>query len=80
MNLNDKIFEAYTNHIKVKLSIYKNQNVINLIGFVNNINVGKKYITFLSKTQKFKLARSGLTAFLYKKIVYYLFFIKGKIL
>ena len=44
--LNDKIFEAYTNHIKVNLSIYKNQNVINLIGFVNNINVGKKYITF----------------------------------
>jgi len=44
--LNDKIFEAYTNHIKVNLSIYKNQNVIKLVGFVNNINVSKKYITF----------------------------------
>lgn len=44
--LNDKIFEAYTNHIKVNLFIYKNQNVINLKGFVNNINVQKKYIIF----------------------------------
>lgn len=44
--LNDKIFEAYTNHIKVNLFIFNNQNVIKLIGFVNNINVNKKYITF----------------------------------
>ena len=44
--LNEKIFEAYTNHIKVNLFIYKNESVIKLIGFVNNINVSKKYITF----------------------------------
>ena len=44
--LNDKIFEAYTNHIKINLFIFKNENVIKLIGFVNNINVSKKYITF----------------------------------
>ena len=44
--LNEKIFEAYTNHIKVNLFIYINENVIKLIGFVNNINVSKKYITF----------------------------------
>ncbi len=44
--LNDKIFEAYTNHIKINLFIYKNENVIKLIGFVNNINTNKKYITF----------------------------------
>lgn len=50
--LNDKIFEAYTNHMKVNLFIYKNENVIKLIGFVNNINVSKKYITF-NKTHIF---------------------------
>ena len=44
--LNEKIFEAYTNHIKVNLSIYKNHNIINLIGFINNININKKCITF----------------------------------
>lgn len=44
--LNEKIFEAYTNHIKVNLFIYKNEHVIKLIGFVNNINETKKYITF----------------------------------
>lgn len=44
--LNEKIFEAYTNHIKVNLSIYINQKIIKLIGFVNNINITKKYITF----------------------------------
>lgn len=44
--LNDKIFEAYTNHIKVNLFIFKDENVIKLTGFVNNINVNKKYITF----------------------------------
>lgn len=44
--LNDKIFEVYTNHIKVNLFIFKNNNIIKLIGFVNNINVNKKYITF----------------------------------
>ena len=44
--LNDKIFEVYTNHIKVNLFIFKNENVIKLIGFINNINVNKKYITF----------------------------------
>ena len=26
--LNDKIFEAYTNHLKINLFIYKNQNII----------------------------------------------------
>lgn len=50
--LNDKIFEAYTNHIKVNLLVYKNENIIKLIGFVNNINVCKKYITF-NKTHIF---------------------------
>lgn len=50
--LNNKIFEAYTNHIKVNLLIYKNENIIKLIGYVNNINVSKKYITF-NKTHIF---------------------------
>lgn len=50
--LNYKIFEAYTNHIKVNLLIYKNENIIKLIGYVNNINVSKKYITF-NKTHIF---------------------------
>ena len=44
--LNEKIFEVYTNHIKINLLIYKNQKIINLIGFVNNININKKCITF----------------------------------
>ena len=44
--LNEKIFEAYTNHLKVKLSIFKNMNIIELIGYINNINVSKKSITF----------------------------------
>lgn len=44
--LNEKIFEAYTNHIKVNLFIYKNQQIIKLIGFINNININKKCITF----------------------------------
>lgn len=44
--LNEKIFEAYTNHIKINLFIFKNENIYKLIGFVNNINISKKYITF----------------------------------
>lgn len=44
--LNEFIFEAYTNHIKVNLFIYKNQNIIKLVGFVNDININKKHITF----------------------------------
>ena len=44
--LNEKIFEAYTNHLKVKLSIFKNMNIIEIIGYINNINPTKKYITF----------------------------------
>ena len=44
--LNEKIFEAYTNHIKVKLSIFKNMNITELTGYINNINTIKKYITF----------------------------------
>ena len=44
--LNEKIFEAYTNHLKVNLFIYKKQQIHKLIGFVNNINISKKYITF----------------------------------
>ena len=43
--LNEKIFEAYTNHQKIKLSIFKNMNIIELEGFINNINPTKKYIT-----------------------------------
>lgn len=44
--LNDYIFEAYTNHLKVNLYIYNNFKIIKLIGFINNINITKKYITF----------------------------------
>jgi len=44
--LNEKIFEAYTNHIKIKLSIFKNRNIICLTGYINNINSNKKYVTF----------------------------------
>lgn len=44
--LNEKIFECLTNHIKVNLFIYKNQKIEKIIGFINNINVNKKCITF----------------------------------
>lgn len=44
--LNEKIFEAYTNHSKIKLSVFKNMNIIELIGYINNINHIKKCITF----------------------------------
>ena len=44
--LNEKIFEAYTNHLKVDLYIYNNYNITKLIGYVNNINISKKCITF----------------------------------
>ena len=44
--LNEKIFEVYTNHLKINLFIYKNQKIIKLIGFINNINTNKKCITF----------------------------------
>ena len=44
--LNDKIFEAYTNHLKVNIYIYKNFNIFKLTGFINNINISKKNITF----------------------------------
>ena len=44
--LNEKILEAYTNHEKVKLSIFRDKNIINIIGYINNINNNLKYITF----------------------------------
>ncbi len=44
--LNERIFEAFTNHLKVYLYIYNNYNIIKLIGYINNININKKYITF----------------------------------
>ena len=44
--LNEKIFEVYTNHLKINLFIYKNQKIIKLIGFINNINTNKQCITF----------------------------------
>ncbi len=44
--LNDKIFDAYTNHYKVNLIIYKNMKLVKIIGFVNSINILKKYIIF----------------------------------
>ena len=44
--LNEKIFEAYTTHQKIKLSIYKNMNIFEYEGFINNINKVQKYITF----------------------------------
>ena len=50
--LNDKIFEAFTNHIKIKLYFFKDSNIIELIGYINNINTSKKYITF-NKTHIF---------------------------
>ncbi len=47
-DLNEKIFEAYINHIKVNIYIYKNHSILNLNGFINNIDTLKKYITFNS--------------------------------
>ena len=44
--INDKVMDAYTNHYKVNISIYKNENIININGFINNINTFKKLITF----------------------------------
>lgn len=44
--LNEKIFDAYTNHYKVNIYIYKNENIFKLTGFINNINIDKKTITF----------------------------------
>lgn len=64
--LSDKIFEAYTNHIKVNLFIYKNYNIIKLIGFVNNINANKKYITFNNEYIYFNQILK-ITTFLEKK-------------
>lgn len=47
--LNEKIFEAYTNHIKIALYIYNNFRTIKINGFINNININKKCITFNNK-------------------------------
>ncbi len=44
--LNEKIFEAYTNHLKVYIDIYKDQKINKLTGYINNINLNKKCITF----------------------------------
>lgn len=44
--LNEKIFDAYTNHYKVNLYIYKNESIVKLTGFINNINIDRKTITF----------------------------------
>jgi len=44
--LNEKIFDAYTNHYKVNIYIYKNESIIKLTGFINNINIDRKTITF----------------------------------
>jgi len=44
--LNNKIFEVYTNHIKIKLTIFKDNKIINLIGYINKIDINKKYIIF----------------------------------
>lgn len=44
--LNEKIFEAYTNRLKVNIFVYSNFNIIKLTGFINNINLSKKSITF----------------------------------
>lgn len=43
--LNDIIFESYTNHIKINIFIFKNNNIIKLNGYINNINKNMKYIT-----------------------------------
>lgn len=44
--INEKLFDAYINHYKVNLSIYKNESIIWITGFINNINTIKKTITF----------------------------------
>ena len=44
--LNEKVLEAYSNHLKIFLYIYKDFKIIKLIGFINNINNIKKTITF----------------------------------
>ncbi len=44
--LNDKIFEAYTNHIKVNIFIFNSNTITKLTGFINSINISKKYIIF----------------------------------
>lgn len=46
LDLNNKIFEAYTNNIEVNISYFKTNNIINKIGYINNINIDKKYIIF----------------------------------
>ena len=38
--------EAYTNHLKVNIDIYKDQKINRLTGYINNINSNKKCITF----------------------------------
>ena len=47
--LNELIFETYINHIKINLYIYKNNKLIKLTGYINNINTNKKCITFNNK-------------------------------
>ena len=44
--LNDKIFEAYTNHIKVNIFIFNSNTITKLTGFINSINTSKIYIIF----------------------------------
>ena len=44
--LNEEIFDAYTNHIKITLDYYNNFKIMQLTGFINNIDTVKKYITF----------------------------------
>ena len=44
--LNEKIFEAYTNHIKINIYIYNNSRINKINGYVNNISISKKYMTF----------------------------------
>lgn len=44
--LNEKILEAYTNNIKINLFIFKRENILKLVGYVNSINVQNKYFNF----------------------------------
>ena len=44
--LNERIFESFTNHIKINLYIYSNEKILKLNGYINNINKYKKCITF----------------------------------
>ena len=44
--LNDKIYEAYTNHLKINIYFFNNFKIIKLNGFINKININKKCITF----------------------------------